>query len=70
MAERLGGSDLEGKYLRSGIALIASGRLQALYRSAFDTLTIPVRLIDTDHAILRGLCGRRSHLGYVERTGE
>jgi 2-keto-3-deoxy-galactonokinase len=70
MAEMLGGSDLEGKYLRTGIALIASGRLQALYRSAFDTLTIPVRLIDADDAILRAVCGRRSHVDHVERTDE
>lgn len=39
----------------TGITLIASGRLQVLYRSAFDTLSVPIRLIDADDAVLRGL---------------
>jgi len=38
-----------------GVTLIASGRLQALYRMAFDTLSIPIRSIDADDAVLRGL---------------
>ena len=38
-----------------GVMLIASGRLQALYRMAFDTLSIPIQPIDADDAVLRGL---------------
>jgi 2-dehydro-3-deoxygalactonokinase len=39
----------------AGVTLIASGRLQRLYRTAFDTLSVPIRLIDADEAVLRGL---------------
>ena len=39
----------------TAITLIASGRLQALYRSAFDTLSVPIRLIDADEAVRRRL---------------
>jgi len=38
-----------------GITLIASGRLQQLYRLAFDTLSVPVRSIDAEEAVRRGL---------------
>ena len=38
-----------------GITLIASGRLQQLYRLAFDTLSVPVCSIDAEEAVRRGL---------------
>jgi 2-dehydro-3-deoxygalactonokinase len=37
------------------VMLVASGRLQGLYRSAFDTLSVTVRLIEADEAVRRGL---------------
>ena len=37
------------------ITLVASGRLQRLYRLAFDTLSVPVRSIDAEEAVRRGL---------------
>ena len=40
---------------KSGITLVASGRLQKLYRLAFDTLSVPVRSIDAEEAVRRGL---------------
>jgi 2-dehydro-3-deoxygalactonokinase len=40
---------------KSGITLVASGRLQQLYRLAFDTLSVPVRSIDAEEAVRRGL---------------
>jgi 2-dehydro-3-deoxygalactonokinase len=40
---------------KSGITLVASGRLQELYRLAFDTLSVPVRSIDSEEAVRRGL---------------
>src|SRR5712672_1240813 len=40
---------------KSGITLVASGRLQELYRLAFDTLSVPVRSIDAEEAVRRGL---------------
>jgi 2-dehydro-3-deoxygalactonokinase len=40
---------------KSGITLVASGRLQRLYRLAFDTLSVPVRSIDAEEAVRRGL---------------
>jgi 2-dehydro-3-deoxygalactonokinase len=53
------GLELSGGLFREanaqGVMLIASGRLQALYRMAFDTLSIPIRSIDADDAVLRGL---------------
>jgi 2-dehydro-3-deoxygalactonokinase len=39
----------------SGITLVASGRLEQLYRLAFDTLSVPVRAIDAEEAVRRGL---------------
>ncbi len=38
-----------------GITLVASGRLAALYRLAFDTLSVAVQSIDADDAVLAGL---------------
>jgi 2-dehydro-3-deoxygalactonokinase len=40
---------------RQGITLLASGRLAALYRLAFDTLSVAVQSIDADDAVLAGL---------------
>jgi 2-dehydro-3-deoxygalactonokinase len=40
---------------RQGITLVASGRLAALYRLAFDTLRVAVQFIDADEAVLAGL---------------
>ncbi|MCA6121683.1 2-dehydro-3-deoxygalactonokinase [Bradyrhizobium sp. WSM 1704] len=37
------------------VTLIASGRLQQLYQLAFDTLSTPVRSVDADEAVRRGL---------------
>ena len=39
----------------SGITLVASGRLQALYEQAFKTLSLPFTAIDADAAVRRGL---------------
>jgi 2-dehydro-3-deoxygalactonokinase len=38
-----------------GVTLVASGRLQELYLSAFDTLSVAVQSIDSDEAVRRGL---------------
>jgi len=46
---------LAGDRPGSGIALVASGRLQLLYRLAFETLAVPVRSIDAEEAVRRGL---------------
>jgi 2-dehydro-3-deoxygalactonokinase len=40
---------------KSGITLIASGRLQMLYRTAFETVSVPVRSIEAEDAVRRGL---------------
>ncbi|MBC9877274.1 2-dehydro-3-deoxygalactonokinase [Bradyrhizobium sp. INPA01-394B] len=40
---------------KAGITLIASGRLAALYRHAFDALSVTVNPIDADEAVRRGL---------------
>src|ERR1700751_869735 len=37
------------------VTLVASGRLAALYRLAFDTLSVAVQSIDADEAVLAGL---------------
>jgi 2-dehydro-3-deoxygalactonokinase len=37
------------------VTLVASGRLAALYRLAFDALSVHVRSVDADAAVLRGL---------------
>lgn len=46
---------LAGDQSKSGITLVASGRLQELYRLAFDTLSVAVQSIDSDDAVRRGL---------------
>jgi 2-dehydro-3-deoxygalactonokinase len=46
---------LSGHVPKAGITLIASGRLAALYRLAFDALSVTVRPIDADEAVRRGL---------------
>jgi 2-dehydro-3-deoxygalactonokinase len=46
---------LAGDVPSTGVTLVASGRLQALYRSAFETLSIDVQSIDADDAVLGGL---------------
>lgn len=40
---------------RSGITLVASGRLEMLYQLAFDTVSVPVRSIGAEDAVRRGL---------------
>jgi 2-dehydro-3-deoxygalactonokinase len=40
---------------RGSIMLVASGRLTALYRLAFDTLSVAVQSVDADDAVLAGL---------------
>ncbi|WGS17464.1 MULTISPECIES: 2-dehydro-3-deoxygalactonokinase [unclassified Bradyrhizobium] len=37
------------------VTLIASGRLQRLYQMAFETLSIPLRFVDAEEAVRRGL---------------
>jgi 2-dehydro-3-deoxygalactonokinase len=46
---------LAGDRPANGITLVASGRLQELYRLAFGTLSVPVRSIDAEEAVRRGL---------------
>lgn len=46
---------LSGAVPKAGITVIASGRLAALYRHAFDALSIAVQPIDADEAVRRGL---------------
>ncbi|MCG2644219.1 2-dehydro-3-deoxygalactonokinase [Bradyrhizobium sp. CCBAU 11434] len=46
---------LSGSVPKTGITLIASGRLAALYRQAFDALAVTVNPIDADEAVRRGL---------------
>jgi 2-dehydro-3-deoxygalactonokinase len=46
---------LSGAVPQAGITLIASGRLAALYRQAFDALKVDVNPIDADDAVRRGL---------------
>jgi 2-dehydro-3-deoxygalactonokinase len=46
---------LSGAVPKTGITLIASGRLAALYRLAFDALSVTVQPIDADEAVRRGL---------------
>lgn len=40
---------------RGSVTLVASGKLAALYRLAFDTLSVAVQSIDADDAVLAGL---------------
>ncbi|MBR1227670.1 MULTISPECIES: 2-dehydro-3-deoxygalactonokinase [unclassified Bradyrhizobium] len=46
---------LAGDRSRRDITLVASGRLEALYRLAFDSLSVAVQSIDSDDAVRRGL---------------
>ena len=46
---------LAGNQSRLSVILVASGRLQELYRLAFDTLSVAVQSIDSDDAVRRGL---------------
>ncbi|WP_298882081.1 2-dehydro-3-deoxygalactonokinase [uncultured Bradyrhizobium sp.] len=46
---------LSGSVPTAGVTLIASGRLAALYRQAFDALNVNVNPIDADEAVRRGL---------------
>lgn len=46
---------LAGDQARRGITLVASGRLQMLYRLAFDRLSVAVQSIDAEEAVRRGL---------------
>lgn len=53
------GAEIAGGLLNVGkgtaITLVASGRLQALYESAFHILSLPYQTIDADAAVRRGL---------------
>jgi len=46
---------LAGDVAKTGITLIASGRLQMLYQLAFVTVSVPVRSIGAEDAVRRGL---------------
>lgn len=46
---------LTGEIPRTGITLVASGRLQRLYQLAFATVSVPVRSIGAEDAVRRGL---------------
>ncbi|MBR0871262.1 2-dehydro-3-deoxygalactonokinase [Bradyrhizobium tropiciagri] len=46
---------LAGRAPGAAVTLIASGRLQLLYRLAFDTLSIRLHSVDADEAVRRGL---------------
>jgi 2-dehydro-3-deoxygalactonokinase len=46
---------LAGEIPKTGITLIASGRLQRLYQLAFKTVSVPVRSIGAEDAVRRGL---------------
>jgi 2-dehydro-3-deoxygalactonokinase len=60
---------LAGEAAKSKITLVASGRLQSLYRTAFDTLAIEASSVDADDAVLRGLsmAGKALWARYKER---
>jgi 2-dehydro-3-deoxygalactonokinase len=53
------GAEIAGGLLNAGkgtaITLVASGRLQTLYESAFHLLSLPYQTIDADAAVRRGL---------------
>ena len=46
---------LAGAVPGTGITLVASGRLEVLYRLAFDTVSVPIRSIAAEDAVRRGL---------------
>ena len=41
----------------TAVTLIASGRLQRLYQLALETLSMPLRMVDAEEAVRRGLSG-------------
>ncbi|MET3844246.1 2-dehydro-3-deoxygalactonokinase [Bradyrhizobium sp. OAE829] len=53
---------LAGDRSRRDITLVASGRLEALYRLAFDSLSVAVQSIDSDDAVRRGLASAAKSL--------
>ncbi|MEH2523926.1 MULTISPECIES: 2-dehydro-3-deoxygalactonokinase [unclassified Bradyrhizobium] len=46
---------LAGEIPKTGITLVASGRLQMLYQLAFEAVSVPVRSIGAEDAVRRGL---------------
>ncbi|AND92258.1 MULTISPECIES: 2-dehydro-3-deoxygalactonokinase [Bradyrhizobium] len=46
---------LSGNVPKTGITLVASGRLATLYQLAFDELSVTPRLVDADEAVRHGL---------------
>jgi 2-dehydro-3-deoxygalactonokinase len=46
---------LAGEVPKTGITLIASGRLQMLYQLAFETVFVPIRSVGAEDAVRRGL---------------
>ena len=46
---------LAGAVPGTSITLVASGRLEVLYRLAFDTVSVPIRSIAAEDAVRRGL---------------
>ena len=46
---------LAGEVPTTGITLVASGRLQMLYKLAFDAVAVPIRSIGAEDAVRRGL---------------
>ena len=55
LAAGLTGSSLAGHKPGTNITLVASGRLEGLYRLAFATLSVVVTSVDADEAVRRGL---------------
>jgi len=55
LAAGLTGSSLAGHKPGASITLVASGRLEGLYRLAFATLSVVVTSVDADEAVRRGL---------------
>jgi 2-dehydro-3-deoxygalactonokinase len=68
------GAELAGggcKNAAEPICLIASGRLAALYRAAFATLSIAIEEIDADQAVRQGLVRAARSLGLLDaRKGQ
>lgn len=46
---------LQSRAMQHGVVLVASGRLASVYSSAFEVLSVPVRTVDADTAVIRGL---------------
>jgi 2-dehydro-3-deoxygalactonokinase len=68
------GAELAGSGCKNGtipIRLIASGKLAALYRAAFATLSVAVEAIDADEAVRQGLIRAARSLGLADaRKGQ